>query len=29
MSFNLDQVVDGYLEASEWADKPEGSNARF
>lgn len=29
MSINLDQVVDGYLEAAEWADKPEGSNARF
>lgn len=29
MAINLEQVVDGYLEAAEWADKPEGSNARF
>lgn len=25
----FNQMVDGYLEAAEWADKPEGSIARF
>lgn len=25
----LDSMVDGYLECAEWADKPEGSRARF
>lgn len=28
-SKEFDQMVDGYLEAAEWADKPDGSHARF
>lgn len=28
-SEQLDRMVDGYLECAAWADKPEGSSARF
>lgn len=28
-SKEFDRMVDGYLEAAEWADKPDGSHARF